>query len=408
LLAIEQSAKWLTGRRIRTHGLLLAVCLWTVYAVTMATPGRSDRNGLIKGTDFVHFYTLGSLAHQGRGDLLYDMHGQAQFIGRSIPEAANYLFVPLYGPQVSLFFAPLTQLSYGWALTVWLLFNVFLYLGCCFAIWRVCPNLQKECWTMFILAAAFPGLFHLLLWGQTSGLALACFTLAYLGLWSKHDFLAGLAIGCLFFKPQLGLAAAVVFVIGRQWQVVGGAVVAMAAQLGAGWLYYGTEVMRRYLQALLHVGNVLPLLEPRPYQMHSLRAFWALLVPWPEAAFVLYVISALAVLALLAGVWLRDFSLEVRFSALLIASVLVSPHLTVYDLVVLAPAFLLLADWGLGQPRSPSVAAIQVLLYLCYLSFLLGPLVRLIHIKLSVIAMFTLLWLISRSAVGARQAALAA
>src|SRR6266852_1640888 len=68
---------WLTARRVRIHGVLMAVCLWTVYAVAMSTPGLRDRNGLIKGTDFLQFYTLGSLALQRRGDLLYDMWAQS-------------------------------------------------------------------------------------------------------------------------------------------------------------------------------------------------------------------------------------------------------------------------------------------------------------------------------------------
>ncbi len=60
---------WTRTKRIRIHGLLLAVCLWTIYAVDMSAPGALDRNGLVKGTDFLHFYTLGRLAWQGRGGL---------------------------------------------------------------------------------------------------------------------------------------------------------------------------------------------------------------------------------------------------------------------------------------------------------------------------------------------------
>ena len=66
---------WLTVGRVRIHGLLLAVCLWTVYAVDMSAPGLLDRNGLVKGTDFLHFYTLGNLALRGRGDLLLQHAG---------------------------------------------------------------------------------------------------------------------------------------------------------------------------------------------------------------------------------------------------------------------------------------------------------------------------------------------
>ena len=75
---------------------------------------------------------------------------------------------------------------------------------------------------------------------------------------------------------------------------------------------------------------------------------------------------------------------------------LVSPHLTVYDLVILAPAILLLADWRLSHPIAPR--GIGVLLYLVCVLPLLGPYTRWIRIQLSVIAMAALLYSIWRIA----------
>src|SRR6266481_1278466 len=241
---------WLTAKRIRIHALLLAVCLWTVYAVDVSTPGLLDRNDLVKGTDFIHFYTLGTLALQGRGDLLYDMRAQADLVQQLIPEAPNRLYVPLYGPQLSLLFAPFARLPYRWALTAWLAVNVFIFAFCCYAVWKKCPSLHPYPWTVLILAIAFPGFFHLLAWGQTPGLALLCFTLAYLALRQNRGLLAGLAMGSLIFKPQLGLAAAVVFIFTLEWKVVAGALFAASVQLVAAWTHYGTEVMRAYWLAL--------------------------------------------------------------------------------------------------------------------------------------------------------------
>jgi hypothetical protein len=248
-----------------------------------------------------------------------------------------------------------------------------------------------------ILAFAFPGISQLLAWGQTSGLALVCFTLAYFALRARHDLLAGLAIGCLIFKPQLGLAAAVVFVLTQRWKVVLGALLSALLQMGIGWLYYGTAVVRDYLNALTRVPDVLPALEPRPYQMHSLRAFWMMLIPSPPLVFILYAVTAVGVLVLLVHCWRHDSDLRIKFSALLLASVLVSPHLTVYDLVVLAPAFLLLGDWAVEQPERRSNGTIRTLLYLCFPLFLLAPLVRFIHVQFSVIAMAALLFMISKT-----------
>ncbi len=384
---------WLTAGRVRIHGLLLAVCLWTVYAVDISTPGLLDRNGLVKGTDFLHFYTLGNLALHGRGDLLYNMRAQAGLARELVAQAPDSLYVPLYGPQLSLFFAPFARLPYGWALTAWLAVNVLIYAFCCHAVWKSCPSLQAYRSTVLILAIAFPGFFHLLAWGQTSGLALSCFTLAYLALRRDRALLAGLAIGSLIFKPQLGLAAAVVFVLAREWKVAAGAVAAASIQLAAAWMLYGGEVMRAYFHALMHLREVLPLLEPRLYQTHSLRSFWSLLLPWPRVAFAMYAICAVGVLVLAIRAWRSEAPLSVRFSALLLATVLVSPHLTVYDLVILAPAFLLLGDWALGHREQKVAPRIQQLIYVCYLLFLTGPLARMTHVQLSVAAMTALLWI---------------
>jgi hypothetical protein len=160
-----------------------------------------------------------------------------------------------------------------------------------------------------------------------------------------------------------------------------------------GWLHYGTQVMRDYVHALAYVRDVLPLLEPRPYQMHSLRAFWSLLLPWPRVAFGLYALSALAVLAALIRAWPSRLPLELRFSALLLASVLVAPHLTVYDLVILAPAFLLLGNWAAGQSSGRAAKAVPALLYASYPLFLLGPIARVTHLQLSVVALAALFWI---------------
>jgi alpha-1,2-mannosyltransferase len=384
--ANTSSSSWLNVRRIRTHGLLLAVCLWGIYAADMSTRGLLDRNGLIKGTDFLHFYTWGKIALLGRGDLLYDSRGQTDLIKQFVPEASGSYYVSLYGPQVSLQFAPLARFSYATALAIWLLLNTAIYAACCFVIWRLCPNLRPHPWTVFLLAAAFPGFFHLIAWGQTSGLALLCFTLAYFALQSDRKFLAGLAIGCLIFKPQLGLAAAIVFLL--NWRVVAGAVISAAAQLSIGWLRYGSVVMRQYVGALAHVRQIMPLLEPRPYQMHSARAFWSLLLPWPQAAFTLYAITSILVLVITAKLWRREPSLQIRYAALLLATILVAPHLTVYDLLILAPAFLFLANEVSRETGW--------LIYACYAFFLLGPLTKFTHVQLSVPAMFGLLWICYR------------
>jgi len=405
------TAYWLTLKRLRAHGTILAICLWSLYLWTVATPGLRDRNGNLQGTDFLHFYTLGSLADAHRRADLYDINAQAALAAQRVPEAAGIRYLPLYPPQVSIFFAPLAHLSYGWALLLWWGGSVVVYALCCYFVWRACPNLRGHGGTVALLAAAFPAFFHLVAWGQTSAAALACFTLMFFLLRDRRDFLAGLVCGCLIFKPQLGLAAAVVFVATGAWKTVAGAALSAAAQLSVGIVYYGTGPLRQWTRMLWNMRSALPLLEPRPYQTHSLRTFWSILVPWPAISLGLYGVSAAAVLGVTIACWRRSpaLPLSLRYSILLLASVLVAPHLTVYDLVILAPAFILLADWIVGAAPKPSTRWLGTLLYLVYMLPLLGPFTRWTHIQLSVVAMTATVWLIWRiSLQGSSAAAVAA
>ena len=270
---------WLTLKRLRAHGAIVALCLWSLYLWTVATPGLRDRNGNLKGTDFLHFYTLGSLASAHRGADLYDINAQAALAAQRVPEAAGIRYLPLYPPQVSIFFAPLAHLSYGWALILWWGCSVAIYALCCYSIWRTCPNLHEHAGTVVLLAVAFPAFFHLIAWGQTSAIALACFTLMFFLLRDRREFLAGLVLGCLIFKPQLGFAAAIVFVFDRRLENRGG-----SRSFGGGttlrWESSTTESNHSVsgCSMLRNVRTLWPLLEPKPYQTHSLRTFWSMLI----------------------------------------------------------------------------------------------------------------------------------
>ena len=389
---------WLTPKRLRAHGLLLAVALWGVYVWTVATPGLRDRNSNLKGTDFLHLYTLGSLAAKHEGADLYDMNAQAVLAAERVPDVAGIRYLPLYPPQVSVFFVPLASLSYGWALLAWWTCSAALYGLCCYWIWRACPNLRDHGGTVALLAVASPAFFNLIAWGQTSAWALVCFTLMYFLLRERREFIAGLALGCLIFKPQLGLAAAVVFGAIGAWRILAGAAVSSAAQLLLGIMYYGAEPFRRWFGMLRNVRALLPWLEPKPYQTHCLRTFWSMIVPWPALSFALYAVSAAIVLVATFRLWNRSqpSPLALRYSALLLATVLVAPHLTVYDLVVLAPAILLLSDWLAGQHSTREVHYAGTQLYLVYTLPLAGILARYTHVQLSVVAMAALVFAIVR------------
>ncbi len=397
---IDGLAFKLTERRIRAHAFLLALCLWSLYALDLATPGLRDRFGMLKGADFMHFYTLGTLVNRGQWSALYDMAAQARLMPTLLPPSAGLIYIPLYGPQVALVLAPFAKLPYVPALIAWWIVTTIIYGASCYLIWTRCPRLRESRSTVLVVALGYPAFFALIAWGQSSAPALLAFALGYVALRVDRRFLAGLAIGVLAYKPSLAVGPAIVFLAAAEWRIVAGAILSAVAQLAFAWAYFGTVVMKAYAKALLNAPHQFGYVEPKVYMVHSLRAFWAMLVPAPKVAFVLYVACAIAVLVLAVRTWKGTAALDLTYSSLLLATVLVAPHLTIYDLVIVAPVFMLVPECLQDSNNSFTAAnenadgVQRLLLYLCYGLPLLGPVTRWTHIQLSALAFAALLYVL--------------
>jgi hypothetical protein len=363
--------------------LLVNAFGWGLAALNIATPGLRGRSGLLKGGDFVHFYTLGSIAAEGRFDLLYNMEAQHAVQERLIPTSGDLWFAPANGPQIALLFAPFTRLPYVWAAAAWALLTALLYGVCLRVFWRNCPSLKGHRLLMVLAACGFEPFWALIHHGQTSALPLVCFAGAWLAVKANRPWWVGFALGSLVIKPHLGVAVAVVMLARREWRIIGGAVGAIVLQWGITVAAVGVTPFYDYLRVLLQGPWRTSQLEPNAYAVHSLRGFWTLLCPQPTVAQALYVLTSAGVLLLAALLWRQSVRLQVRYSALLLATVLVAPHMRVYELVQLAPAFLLAADVSEGLTIGLR-RVFRVLLCLAYVLLLLGSLASLTHVQLSV------------------------
>jgi len=378
--------------------IILVFCLWSVCLVDYAKPGIFDRAGNIKFQDFLQFPISARLIASGHADQLYDDQVLAREIRATAGRDTNIYLQYFYGPQVALPFIRLASLSFLTQAAIWVALSLLMYFVCVHLIWKRCAALRQFRALVAICALAYPPLFHFFMRGQLSVVVLVCFTAAYLAFFSGRDFLAGVTLGLLAFKPQFLVAIPLTLLLAQAWKVLAGVVISAATQLALTSLYFGRAVMQAYVARLLHSAGHPGSTELifSPIQMHSLHSFWELLIPWRPAVWLLYALTSLAVIGIAAAIWKSLTPLALRFSALLFAAVLVNPHLYIYDLLALAPAFLLLTDWSLSNVRNPAKPALDVLLYLAFLLPLFGPLAYWTHLQLSVVVFVALLWTLRR------------
>jgi Glycosyltransferase family 87 len=391
--------QWLNPRRLRAQAIVLALCLWGVCAVDFATPGLFDRAGNIKFQDFLPFYISARLISQHRANELYDQKSQQDELRKIVPQSNRAVIPNLYGPQVGLLFVPLAALWFPVAAGIWVALSLIIYFVCVYALWRRCPTLTSHTEIVALAAVAFPPLFHVFVRGQISALILACFTIAFLAFHSGRPWLAGIALGFLIFKPQFLVALPLVLLLAGVWKPFVTLILSAVGQLALTRIYFGASVMRDYFEMLLHPLRWIGAAELglAPIQMHSLRSFWLLIIPSPEVALGLYVLTSVAVVAMAASIWKSQSPLALRFSALILAAVLVNPHLFVYDLLALAPALLLATDWALTNETNLYSPALKLLLYLAFVLPLFGPLSRWTHLQLSVPVFSAILWIVWRA-----------
>jgi hypothetical protein len=334
------ASSWLTPRRLRAHATILAICLWGACAVDFSTPGLIDRAGNIKFQDFLPLYVSAQSIAQGHADALYNQQTavtemKAIVAQSNAPRSMLSRLPNLYGPQVALLFVPLTRFSFAASARIWGALSLLLFTACVYALWKRCPALRPHAGMVVLAALAFPPLFHFFVRGQNSAFVLACFTAAFFGFRAQRPWLAGIALGLLIFKPQFLVALPLILFLSGELKALIGLTASAAAQLAFAWIYFGSSVMRAYFNTLFHFPRWIETAEPgiAHMQMHSLRSFWALLVPWPEAALVLYILCSLVVMRWAASIWKSSATLALRFSAITLAAVLVNPHLFVYDLL---------------------------------------------------------------------------
>jgi hypothetical protein len=84
-------------------------------------------------------------------------------------------------------------------------------------------------------AFCFYPLILCIIFGQNTFITLFLYTLFYIFLTKNRDFSAGVALGFLLYKPQLGLALGLIVLLQRRWRAVAGAALSVLFCLVAGF-----------------------------------------------------------------------------------------------------------------------------------------------------------------------------
>jgi len=382
IAAAIREGTWLTADRVQR--LAVVAMLGTVgflLFLVLTAKGMSDYTGRPLGTDFSSFYAAGRLARLGADP--YDpaaLHGMQQAIfGSGTP-----YFAFAYPPIFLLLAAPLSGLPYLASLAVWQLSSFALYLWAMTLLRRrFAPGLPAR--LLYSCATGFTAVFVNVTHGQNGFLTAGLFA-AGLAFLDVRPLLAGLCFGLAAFKPQFGLLVPLALAAGSHWRSFLAAAATLAVLVAVSAGLFGTQIWSEFMSGAGQARQVI--LESNGVGYDKLVSVFAWFRLWHAplaAAYAAQAIASLSVAALTIHLW-RKGDMRLQSAVLCIGALLATPFALDYDLMLLAPALLLLAGRveGAPNPFNPTLLFLLALMPLFARSAA--------HLFLLPLASWTLIW----------------
>ena len=335
-----RSGSWLTLARARGYSLILiGISVLAIAGWIAVSDGLIDRNGKPIGTDFSNVYAAGTLTWKGRPAEAYVpalQHAaeKAVFGGREVP-----FFGWHYPPFFLAIAALVAAVPYAWGLSIWLVASLAAYLAMMRAL---LPRPET-----LLMAAAFPAVFINIGHGQNGFLTAALLGGALHWL-DRRRWLAGVLIGLLAYKPQFGVLIPVALVAGGRWQTIGAAAATVAALVAVSFATLGSSVWQAFADSVNFTQTVV--LEQGGTGWEKIQSIFSAARMWGATVHTAYAVQGALLLALaltLAWLWHSDAAFELKAAALAAGSLLATPYVLDYDLVVLAVAIAFLVRYGM-------------------------------------------------------------
>jgi alpha-1,2-mannosyltransferase len=353
-LALLSDAEWLNKRRLRDYATMLIVVYVASVLWALAGHGIDDPLGRPVGTDFLSFWTVSSALHGGESHAIYAPLELAA-LERNVSGSDGF-YAWAYPPLALLLVYPLAFLPYLWSLAAWLAVGLGAYLS---VLWRILPR-PLTLWAGLAFPAVLVNLSH----GQNGLLSTAILGAALL-LLREREAAAGVLIGLLTFKPQLGLMIPFALIAGGHWRALVAAALTAPGLTGLSLALFGTALWPDFLASLPFARAMLEQQLVPYYKMQSVFAAVRLVGAPASLAYALQGIVALSALWITVSTWRRPVDPELKNAVLVTAGTLAAPFILDYDLLLLALPMTWLAGHGLRGGFRPwekiTIAALCVI-----------------------------------------------
>lgn len=337
-----------------------------VFELTQhAKIGLTGNDGRPLGDDFINYWSGAYLALHRHAAEVYNWpvyHALLESVaGGTISPNFNYS----YPPVLLILTVPFGLLPYVPAFALWQITGWF-------AFYRALAGAAKQ--HALLLSLATPAVFVNAYGGQ-NGAWSAAFMGGALLLLDRTPVVSGALFGLLIYKPHIGLLIPVALIAGRRWRTLAATAATVAVLIIVSIALFGWSIWPDYL----HFAQMLrvAVLEDGTgiwHRMVSVFVFALRLTSSVPVAYAVQAASALIAAGVVATAWYRDAPVTLRNSALMLGTMLATPYLQDYDLVMSAFVAVWLYGAAKDDQKSRTMLAIALLLVLPCVAGAIGKL----------------------------------
>ena len=281
------------------------------------------------GRDFAVFWSASVEAWQGNARAVFDPSQQQASLEQLMGHDLAFMPFP-YPPHALLLFLPLAALPYLPSLIAWLSLT---FGGVVLAVRH---HLSQHGWVLLLGLALSPASIVNIVSGQNGFLstALSCGGLLLV---ERRPLVAGLLIGLLSYKPQLGLLLPFLLIAGGYWRTfwTASAVVSLVFPGRDAWHLYLTEISPQQMQFAQFGDGIFRKMIPS-YFMAGRDIGLDLAFAWT-----IQIVASVAALA--ASVWAfrQRAPFHLKCAAAMVGTFLAPPYVFSYDMPIICVAILL-------------------------------------------------------------------
>ncbi len=363
------SGRWFTplGVTLLVPVVLALIVLWTSPNFL---PTTHEHRSSPFGGDFLQEWIGGNIVISAEREKLYDgaffksLQHRPELTGFTWPNELYY--PPVYPPGYYYLLSPFTNFDYRTASVIWLLISISCLVATFALLYQFYPPTRCLFPWLPLATLLFSPLLYSLGIGHKSTVLLLVFTATYLLLHHRKTYLAGVCFGVIAFKPQLLIVMLLVMLMKREWKFVCGATTSVAL----GWvlcLLAGLDLCFDYIQVLAGAGDFVRHNGYRFDLAHSLWSFYGGLLGESQMP-VSKLLAGLSCLVCMVWLWrmfrgpllTQSDRFVFQYSAMIIVTILVSPHFYFYDLTILWLPIALLLPLGIRSEQARPLAAAAV------------------------------------------------